>query len=507
MVASAAAAVGRARGPGAVAEAVVDQALVLGAEAAHLLLTGPDGMLGLAAHRNLPSVLLERAASVGEEDSLLAARAAQSGEVSAVSVEEAREQGLQFACDFMEQTGTRCLLSVPLRDAGERIGVLTLATAEPLGMGEPELSALRALAQMFASAIANAQHVLRLRAVFENSFEFLGLLAPDGTVLEANRTALEFAGQQRDEVVGRPFWEGSWWPPEQLGRLRELIGAAAAGEFVRVEVEHSGRDGHRIWVDFSLSPVCDDQGRVVLLVPEGRDITDRKRFELMREEWSSIVAHDLQQPMNTLRLSAQQLHRRVDTLGEGAVGPARRIDASVKQLERMTRDLLDLTRAEAGRLRLDVEPTVVKALVEEVVDQHEADDGMPPLKLTVESEPPTARLDRGRIAQVLGNLLSNAAKYGDPDGPVQLVLREHDGNVRLTVSSKGDPIGNDELPRLFERLYRSKEARGSAVPGSGLGLYIARHIVELHGGRIWAESEGDQTAFHVLLPAMEGGAG
>ncbi|HEY0606260.1 MAG TPA: PAS domain S-box protein [Herpetosiphonaceae bacterium] len=122
----------------------------------------------------------------------------------------------------------------------------------------------------------------RFRAIFNQTFQFIGLLRPDGTVLEANQTALDFVGLSHADVADKPFWTTPWWPqtPESQQRLTAAIADAAAGQFVRYETEHIGVDGRSISVDFSLTPVYDDAGNVVLLIPEGRDITERKQAEV-----------------------------------------------------------------------------------------------------------------------------------------------------------------------------------------------------------------------------------
>ncbi|MBI4797711.1 MAG: PAS domain S-box protein [Desulfarculus sp.] len=120
----------------------------------------------------------------------------------------------------------------------------------------------------------------RFRAIFDSSFQFIGLLTPEGRVREANRAALDFAGLKREEVIGRYFWDTGWWAgdEEQKQWLRQAVAQAAGGSFVRQEVEHHGAGGARQTMDFSLKPVRDQQGRVVMLIPEARDITDRKNM-------------------------------------------------------------------------------------------------------------------------------------------------------------------------------------------------------------------------------------
>jgi PAS domain S-box-containing protein len=121
----------------------------------------------------------------------------------------------------------------------------------------------------------------RFRAIFDGAFEFIGLLKPDGTVIEANQTALNYIGAAASEVVGRPFWETAWWKgsAEQQGRLKATIAEAATGKFVCFEARHTGKDGTVDVIDFSLRPATDATGRVTYIIPEGRRITSRKQAE------------------------------------------------------------------------------------------------------------------------------------------------------------------------------------------------------------------------------------
>jgi PAS domain S-box-containing protein len=121
----------------------------------------------------------------------------------------------------------------------------------------------------------------KFRAIFDQTFQFIGLMTPEGTILEANRTSLKFGGQQESDIFGKPIWETPLWihSEELQKKLRVAVQDAAKGEFVRFEVTHVAADGTLHYIDFSIKPVRDDAGRVILLIPEGRDITDRKRAE------------------------------------------------------------------------------------------------------------------------------------------------------------------------------------------------------------------------------------
>lgn len=127
---------------------------------------------------------------------------------------------------------------------------------------------------------AGAQRDRPLAAVMDSTFEFMGMLAPDGTLLDANHSALAFIDATLSDVVGQPFWETPWWgTAESRAWLRDAIARVSAGALVRAEVEHVAPDGRRIYVDFSLTPMRDEQGDVCCLLAEGRDLTDRKRLE------------------------------------------------------------------------------------------------------------------------------------------------------------------------------------------------------------------------------------
>lgn len=163
------------------------------------------------------------------------------------------------------------VLSTALHERGERereVGELNRVLAERVRESERAATALR-------------ESERRFQAIFHAQFQFIGLMAPDGTLLEANRTALTAAGVAEADVLGKPFWETGWWTHDaaQQDRLRAATATAAAGERVRFEASHPTADGERMWVDFSLTPFRDDAGRVALLIPEGRDITARKAAE------------------------------------------------------------------------------------------------------------------------------------------------------------------------------------------------------------------------------------
>ncbi|HEY0973920.1 MAG TPA: PAS domain S-box protein [Solimonas sp.] len=156
------------------------------------------------------------------------------------------------------------------------------AEGQPLRMVGTHVDVTRS--KQAESALTESQ--TRFRAVFNSMFQLIGVLAPDGTALQANEAALQFGGLTQDDIVGRKMWELSYFQtsPETVDTTRRAVEAAARGEFVRTEIEILGRDGQRMPIDFSVKPVFDEQGRVTMLIPEGRDILERKRTEAVLRE-------------------------------------------------------------------------------------------------------------------------------------------------------------------------------------------------------------------------------
>lgn len=217
----------------------------------------------------------------------------------------------------------------------------------------------------------------------------------------------------------------------------------------------------------------------------------------MREEWTSIVTHDLQQPVQAIMLRADLLARD----GDDVQRRNRDIDvirASAVRLRRMVDDLTDASLLESRRMRLDPQRLELRGLVERAVD---AIPGAPSrVALRAPASPTFVRADAGRVEQIVGNLVSNALKYGSPIAPISVAIDRVGAMASVSVSNQGAPIAPAELPRLFERYGRTHAARASSTSGTGLGLYIVKGLIEAHGGAISVESSPSATTFRFTLP-------
>jgi PAS domain S-box-containing protein len=271
---------------------------------------------------------------------------------------------------------------------------------------------------------------------------------------------------------------------------------AMRGEIVSpVELLLCRPDGRQVACLVNAAALVDAQGEVQGAVVVFEDITPQKELERLRTEWSSIVAHDLRQPLNAIAVHAQL----IATGAPALEAPLRRISQAVVRLNRMVQDLLDLSQLEARRLALAEENVDLVSLVARSVDVVVPQVTGRPFELRVYGEAPFATVDPDRIAQVLENLLSNAIKYGACGTPIVVEIDTTGLDVAVSVTNEGPGIDPNELPHLFNRFYRAEG--GTRVKGVGLGLYIARELIEAHGGHIAAESTpGEKTTFRFTLP-------
>ncbi len=222
-------------------------------------------------------------------------------------------------------------------------------------------------------------------------------------------------------------------------------------------------------------------------------------LEAQRQAFAAMVAHDLRSPLTVVRGSAQLLQQRL----RDDPDIRRRLDTIVRETDRVARlaaDLGDAASAAAGRLAVRPERVDLAALAREAVERLQTAGVSQPVQLEAPREPLWVHADPERIAQVLDNLLGNAAKYTPPDQPITVLVRATD-RAEVVVADRGPGIPPEELPHLFERFYRTAIARRGDQKGTGLGLYISHEIARAHGGSLTAESApGGGSRFTVALP-------
>lgn len=242
-----------------------------------------------------------------------------------------------------------------------------------------------------------------------------------------------------------------------------------------------------------------------------QDVTALKEAERIKDEFISIAAHELRNPMAAIKgyaqmLTGQMARGRGQALEDWQREALEAIDSSTSRLVELTEDLLDVTRLQAGRLELSLEPANLAALARRTAARLHVTTERHTLTVCAEPEHIVSLLDTRRMEQVLTNLLNNAIKYSPNGGTILVTVTERleAGIAELTVRDQGIGIPAEQQSRIFGRFARAENAKAQGITGTGLGLYLSRELVERHGGRIWFESvEGEGTTFHVTVPLAD----
>ena len=350
----------------------------------------------------------------------------------------------------------------------------------------------RLIEQFEGAKQRNAQEQRWVEAIFDGLQDGIMLVDSQEHVSAANGRAAALLGLAGEVQVGQGLMV--------LARDYELV------EQFRT-VMHSGERQVRTvylslserFIDISIMPVETEGERFGLVVL--RDVTDLRRLELVRREFVANVSHELKTPLASIRALA-------DTLEAGAIDDPEvsgeflgRIVFEVDRLNGLVEELLDLGRLESGRLSLDYRAIAPYVLIERTVGRlhHQIENAGLTIEVDAAPDLRLATIDGARIEQVLINLIQNAIKFTSAGGTIMIRATEAGNLLRIDISDTGSGIHQDELPRLFERFYKSDRARRSA--GTGLGLAISKHIVLTHGGRIAVKSAlGRGSTFTVELP-------
>lgn len=334
----------------------------------------------------------------------------------------------------------------------------------------------------------------RLAAIVESAHDAIIGRDLDGTITSWNRGAEQMFGYSRAEMLGRSI--AFLAPPEAADEIGDFLDAIRRGDRVEgYETVRMTRDGRAIHVALSTSPVRDAAGQIVGASTIARDISERIRLDELRRDFLAMVTHDLRTPLTAILGNAQLLERR----GEYRAAAVADIAAQADRMRRLIDDLADVVRVEAGRLMLRRAPVDLVELARQEAASIQRHSGIHAVAIEAPNGPVVGEWDADRLGQVLANLLGNAVKYAPDGGEIAVRVARDGGFAAISVRDEGPGIDPEHLPRLFDRFYR---AQSQGAGGLGLGLYIARMIVEAHGGTIHAASEpGRGSTFTVRLPA------
>ena len=369
----------------------------------------------------------------------------------------------------------------------------------------------RAEAELARLTAAKEQQRRIYETALSNSADFNYVFDLKGRFRYVNQALLNLWGKQLPEAVGKSFFELDY-PPDLADRLqRQIQQVVETKQPVKDETSYTSAMGERQY-EYIFVPVLGANGEVEAVAGSTRDITERKRVEealrdadRRKDEFLATLAHELRNPLAPISNSLQLL--KMPRVDEATVRQTRdMMERQVHQLVRLVDDLLDVSRVMRGKIELRREPveltTVVARAVETVqplikVQGHSLDISIPPESLLLDADPV-------RLAQVVGNLLTNSAKYTEPNGHIWLSAQREGVEAVLRVRDDGIGIAPDVLPHVFELFLQVDHAATRSQGGLGIGLTLVKNLVEMHGGTVEARSAGlgEGCEFVVRLPLV-----
>ncbi|HEC23887.1 MAG TPA: GAF domain-containing protein, partial [Chloroflexi bacterium] len=421
----------------------------------------------------------------------------------------------------------RSLLGAPLVANEEVLGCIFFTSDQEGAFNEGHVRLVEAAANQVATSINNAElyrlirdqaerlgtmlrsqqtEAAKSQAILESIADGVMVSDQTGEIILFNAAAERILELRRDEVLGRPATDlaglygagAERWAEMLRGWSEDPIASRSAYLSEQIEV------GERI-VSVHVSPVTHGD-EFLGLVSVFRDITREVMADRIKTEFVSNVSHELRTPMTSIKGYADLL-----LLGAaGEVTPEQRrfldiIKSNADRLSLLVNDLLDISRIEQGRVELDLHDVDLRELIDDVLaairGRQENEGRHLEFIADVPEDLPSIQADYDRVTQIITNLVSNAYQYTPDGGSVTVRVQPEDEGVQIDVIDTGIGIPEEDQRRIFDRFFRGEHPLVMQAAGTGLGLSIVQHLVEMHGGRVWFESEeGKGTTFSVWLP-------
>lgn len=403
---------------------------------------------------------------------------------------------------------------VPIPGQFKVLGVLAIDSSEDPGhLTRATILILELLARDMGRVLENLQvyeQMQRMRELLDNMIESVphGILAVgrDDTVVACNRNSEILFGIKRIEVLNERY--AAALPKPLAETVSGLIMTLLQDGFAKdAEFERPGADGQALPIGISCTLLRDKDGR-----PQGflficRDLSlsmevqKLRELDRMKSEFVHTVSHELKTPLTAILGGTEVLQGERDALTPEQREMLDIIDQGGKRLHALIMDLLDLSRLESGRIGIERAETDLPPLIHEAVNNVRHKNPKCTLVMDIPEDFPTAMVDGDKLRQVFENYIGNALKYSPQGGEVTVRLALEGDRIRFAVKDQGIGIAPEHLPLLFEKFYRVDSSTTAEIEGTGLGLTIVKHIIELHEGELTVESAlGKGSTFGFVIP-------
>jgi diguanylate cyclase (GGDEF)-like protein/PAS domain S-box-containing protein len=414
-------------------------------------------------------------------------------------------------------------ISVPLEVGGQAIGMLAVTSGRADAFSDEDVAVLHRIVHRMGETVERLQATIRdeqdkMQSMVASMAEGVAMFDVDDELVVLNRKARSMLGLSQDEefttesllasIVWKEIAEFIARKPEEVDEVREF----------KIDAHPNPKT-----FAVALGPVVNPDGERLGRLAVVRDVTLERELERMKADFLAVVSHELRTPLTSIRMFTTNLLEGVE--GEVTEGQRETLSRMLKNLERLQRlinDLLDLSKLEAGKMSLRLQPLSLHEVLQNTVDVFSpgAETKRVPVVLDVPGRLPVTWADADRIDQVLTNLVGNALKFTPEGGTITISARRRDPNpgerlgpedgrspisgegyVIVSVADTGPGLDEDDCERVFDKFYQTDCSMGRQTGGTGLGLPICREIVQRHGGRIWVDSVvGEGATFRFELP-------
>jgi len=396
-------------------------------------------------------------------------------------------------------------VALPLSAHGQIIGVIFIFRNYPDLFSHNDRLLLSSFADQAAIAVFNARlygqvtyEKQRLDALLDSAADGILILRADHSIERVNAAFERLFEQPRGELLGKDHSEVIRWAREPQGIPLEEAERGGwpltPNATLYVEGDLQRQELPPLPVGVTYAPLLSEDGRLRNILASVRDITHFRTAEEIKSTFISIVSHELRTPVALIKGYASTLRRDDARWERGIISDSLTvIEEEADRLTKMIDDLLDASRLQAGGLSLNRADVSLPVLTDRLAERFRTQTKKHTLTVSFPQNCPVLLADENRLAQVLSNLISNAIKYSPEGGEILVSGQVRPEQVVVCVSDQGPGIDARDLPHIFDRFYRSTNAV-KQTKGAGLGLYLARAIVEAHGGRMWADPKPDSGA-------------
>ncbi len=434
------------------------------------------------------------------------------------------EQARVLRCDDTEsdprvdreacrKVGVRSMICVPLMQAGAAIGVLKVMGREPDAFDSNDQYLLSLLSGTLGAALGKQLAIEALktseetfRSAMETSSIGMALVKPDGHFLKVNTALCGLLGYDEAELLATDVH--SITHPHDRERAQQLMSRALRGEIQQYadEKRYYHRSGRAVWVQSNIALVRDGAGRPRYFVGHIQDLSQQREMDRLKSEFISVVSHELRTPLTSICGSlGLVMGTQVEVLPEQTRSLIEIAHHNAKRLIGLINDILDIDKIASGNMRFDIRARALGKMTAETVELNQAyaQRFHVRIELAPIDEHIRIAVDEDRYIQVLTNLLSNAAKFSPPGGTVCVRCELKAGAARISVLDHGPGIPDEFRSRIFGKFSQADSSEARRAGGTGLGLHIARQMVERMGGCIGFDTlAGHGTTFWIEFPLL-----